>query len=285
MKIILVSTGNFQEYIIDNIKNLKLFGNKDIVVITEKKFFSLLIDLSVTLVDTAELEDFNFNNYSKLDKNFRNGFWHLCSLRLFYLYSYISKNNIINTIHLENDVLAYINFDSIIDNFKEKKIYATFDCDTRVIPGILFIPNALALKPIIDLYNFSLNDMDNLAKLDESIIEPLPIFPIIDLQINKLNKNFINFNFIFDGAAMGQYLGGIDKRNDNNATYGFVNETCLIKYNHYIFYWIKINDLYVPHISINGILIKIINLHIHSKELYKFMGNDPIENNFIKKKY
>jgi hypothetical protein len=283
MKIILVSAGNFQEYIIDNIKNLKLFGNKDIVVITEKRFFPLLIDLSVTLVDTAELDDFNFNNHSKLDRNFRNGFWHLCSLRLFYLYSYINKNNIVNTIHLENDVLTYINFDNIIDNFKKKKIYATFDCDTRVIPGILFIPNALALKPIIDLYDFSLNDMQNLAKLDESIIEPLPIFPIIDLQINKLNKNFIDFNFIFDGAAMGQYLGGVDKRNDNNETGGFINETCLIKYNNYIFNWIKINNLYVPHIFINGILIKIINLHIHSKELYKFMGDNPVENNFIKK--
>ena len=39
MKIILVSIGNFQEYIIDNIKNLKLFNNNDITVITDNKFF------------------------------------------------------------------------------------------------------------------------------------------------------------------------------------------------------------------------------------------------------
>jgi hypothetical protein len=284
MKIILVSAGNFQEYIIDNIKNLKLFGNIDIVVITEKKFFPLLVDLSVILVDTSDLEDFNFNNNSQLDKNFRNGFWHLCSLRLFYLYSYISKNNLVNCIHLENDVLTYINFDNILNCFKKNKIYATFDCDKRVVPGILFIPTSQALKPMIDSYNFSLNDMQNLAYLNEAYIEPLPIGPIIDSYINKLNKNFIEFNLIFDAAAMGQYLGGIDKRNDSNETRGFINETCLIKYNQYIFYWININNLYVPHLSINGKLIRIVNLHIHSKALHNFMGDNPIEDKFIIKK-
>ena len=39
MKIILVSVGNFQEYILDNIKNLLLFNNNDITVITNKDFF------------------------------------------------------------------------------------------------------------------------------------------------------------------------------------------------------------------------------------------------------
>jgi hypothetical protein len=42
MKIIFVCVGNFQEYILDNIKNLKLFKNNDIVVITESKFFHYL---------------------------------------------------------------------------------------------------------------------------------------------------------------------------------------------------------------------------------------------------
>ena len=39
MKIILVSIGNFQEYILDNIKNLLLFNNNNITVITNKEFF------------------------------------------------------------------------------------------------------------------------------------------------------------------------------------------------------------------------------------------------------
>jgi hypothetical protein len=285
MKVILVCIGNFQEYIIDNIKNLQLFGNNDIIILTETKFFNFLKPYNVNLYDIKELEDYNFLANTRIDRNFRNGFWMYCSLRLFYLYSFIKKFNIINCIHLENDVLTYVNFDEIKDEFKLNKINVTFDCDNRVIPGIIFIPNYHIFTPIIANYNFSLNDMENLANVSDDIIEPLPIIPIIN-EINKVNKNFNKY--IFDAAAIGQYLGGVDKRNEDHTnrnehgdSRGFVNETCIIKYNNYKFFWIKKNNLYIPHISINNNFIKIINLHIHSKELYKFMADDPLEDKFI----
>jgi hypothetical protein len=277
MKIILLSIQNFQEYIIDNIKNLLLFNNNDIVVITEKQFFYKLKDYPVQLIDKNDLEDYNFNITSNLDRNFRNGFWHLCSLRFFYLYSYIKNNNIINCIHLENDVITYINFDNFMPNLN--KIYVTYDSELRVIPGIIYIPNSELLKPLIENYNPKLNDMENLLNYG---FEPFPIFIINNNILNKYNKNFNIFNSIFDGAAIGQYLGGVDKRNIEGNTEGFINETCIIKYNNYKFYWIKeINNLYIPHIEINNKIYKINNLHIHSKELYKFMANNPIENKYI----
>ena len=283
MKIILVSIGNFQEYILDNIKNLLLFNNNDITVITNKEFFDKLNNYQVTLIDYNELSDNNFNINSQLDKNFRNGFWHFCSLRLFYVYSYIKQYNLENCIHLENDVISYVNFDEIKNKFKENKVYATFDCSTRVIPGILYIPNYKSFEPIIDKYNFNMNDMENLAKFNESVILPLPIFPIINGGIVKCNKLFFDFNMIFDAAAMGQYLGGIDPRNQSGDTTGFVNETCIIKYNKYKFEWIKINDLFIPHIIINSNKYKICNLHIHSKNLSNFIADNPIENHLITK--
>ena len=88
--------------------------------------------------------------------------------------------------------------------------------------------------------------------------------------------------YIFDGAAIGQYLGGVDKRNQDGDTRGFVNETCIVKYNNFEFFWIKKDNLYRPHIYINLKYIPIINLHVHSKELNKFMGNNPLENKLIK---
>ena len=270
MKIILVTVGNFQEYILDNIKNLLLFNNNDITVITNKEFFYNFDNYQITLINCNDLSDNNFNINSQLDKGFRNGFWHYCSLRLFYVYSYIKINNLENCIHLENDVLTYINFDSIKNNFKENKVYATFDSYTRVIPGIIYIPNYQSFKPIIDNYNIKLNDMENLVKYDESIILPLPIFPIIDNDIIKFNKLFFDFNLIFDAAAIGQYLGGVDPRNISGDTRGFINETCLIKYNKYKFEWIKIDNLFIPHIIINNNKYRICNLHIHSKNLNKF---------------
>jgi hypothetical protein len=288
MKIILVSVGNFQEYILDNIKNLLLFNNYDITIITNKdffinfkEFFNNFNDFKITLVDCNKLSDNNFNINSQLDKGFRNGFWHFCSLRLFYVYSYIKQYNLTNCIHLENDVLTYVNFDDIKSNFKENKVYTTFDCDTRVIPGIIYIPNYKSFEPIINNYNFNINDMENLAKFNESVILPLPIFPIIN--INKFNKLFVDFNMIFDAAAIGQYLGGVDPRNKSGDTRGFVNETCIIKYNTYKFEWIKINNLFIPHLVIDNNKYRICNLHIHSKKLINFMANNPIENYLITK--
>ena len=282
MQIILVCLKNFQSYILDNINNLLAFDNNDIHVITEVEFFNYFENLPIKLVDCSKLDDFNYNLNSQLDRNFRNGFWYLCSLRFFYLYSYMKNNNLSDVIHLENDVLTYVNFNDF--NFRNNKVYVTFDCETRVIPGIIYIPNYEAFKPIIENYNFNLNDMENLAlESNENYIEQFPIFPIVDTIINKYNKNFNEFNSIFDTAAIGQYLGGVDSRNISGDTRGFVNETCVIKYDVYKFVWIKTNSLYIPHIIINENLIRINNLHIHSKDLHNFLAINPIEDKFITK--
>ena len=294
MQIVLVCLKNFQAYILDNIKNLLAFNNNDIHVITEVEFFNYFENLPIKLVDCCTLDDFSYDLNSQLDRNFRDGFWYLCSLRLFYLYSYIKQNNLIDVIHLENDVLTYVNFNYF--NVRNNKVYVTFDSETRVIPGIIYIPNYEAFKPIIENYNFNLNDMQNLAIVNENYIEPFPIFPILDQSIiNKYNKNFFEFNSIFDTAAIGQYLGGIDRRNislhfgptdERNITQdtrGTINDTCVIKYNVYKFLWIKNDTLYIPHIIINDNLIRINNLHIHSKDLHNFLAINPIEDKFITK--
>ena len=93
----------------------------------------------------------------------------------------------------------------------------------------------------------------------------------------KLNfdiKNFTKFNAIFDAAAIGQYLGGIDEFNlidkTKNNTVGFKNETCVVDYSKFEFCWKKTDKLFKPYLKKEGQLIPIINLHIHSKKLFKF---------------
>lgn len=283
MKIILVTVGNYQEYIIDNIKQLLLFNNLDITVITNRCFFHHFYDYDIELMDCDKLSDENFNQHSKLDKEFRNGFWHYCSLRLFYVYSYIKHYDIKECIHLENDVLTYVDFDTL--HFKENKVYATFDCDTRVIPSIIYIPNHTSFEPIIKNYSNELTDMDNLAKFNEDVILPFPIYPKVN-EITKFNKLYDEFGMIFDAAAMGQYLGGVDPRNDNSLnSIGFVNSTCIIKYNQYKFKWNEENELLVPYLVIDHKQYKICNLHIHCKNLKKFMSNKIDKKNLFLKQY
>ena len=277
--IILVSTGIFQTYIIENVNQLLKF-DYNIHVILDKKFLNKMekYESYIKLIDSATLQT-NFDKKSKLDKKSRNGFWHNTSKRLFLVYEYMKIKKLENVIHLENDVLLYSNMNYTF----QEKIYLTMDAKNRCIPGILYIPKCDLLTKLIENYNFRKNDMLNLSQFYNNNKDIVETFPIIDNSLDKCiyNKNFQEFNSIFDAAAIGQYLGGIDPRNKKGDTTGFVNETCEIKYDKYTFKWLKKENDYFPYIDINGKLIPINNLHIHSKNLKNFSIENPIQNNFI----
>jgi len=275
MKVVLVCIGNFQEYILDNIKNLHLHNNRDITIITEKEYFKNFEEFNIELIDRTTLDDLGFDELSLLDKKFRNGFTHYCSLRFFYLYSYLNKYNV-ECIHIENDVLIYYDLNNVL--FTSNKLCACFDCEWRVVPSVIYIPKPSTLKYVLDHYDNRLNDMQNFGR-HAHIIEKLPIF---NDTSHILSRHFNKYNIIFDAAALGQYLGGVDERNIPGNSEGFINETSLIKFNIYTFYWKKINDLYCPFVDINGKSIRIFNLHIHCKKLNKFISSNPIENDYIK---
>jgi hypothetical protein len=274
--IILVSIGNFQEYIIYNIKQLLLLNFK-VYIITNKKFFPNLDNFknNITLVDADNLSI----NFPKKD-NFRN----LTSKRFFLIYEFMKIKNLTNVIHLENDVLLY----SDLDFEFQDKIYLTMDSENRCIPSIIFIPKYNYLDNLIKNYQFKINDMTNLSIFfhnNENIVET---FPIINNSFEKsiYNKNFTKFNSIFDAAAIGQYIGGVDpnnvKKGQNTNTVGFVNETCIIKYNNYSFEWKKKGNFYYPYIIIDDKLLLINNLHIHCKKLENFNMENPFETKYIK---
>ena len=69
----------------------------------------------------------------------------------------------------------------------------------------------------------------------------------------------------------GQYLGGVDPRNIAGDTTGFINETCVIKYNNYEIWFEHLDNIKKPFIKINNKQIPIFNLHIHCKNLSKFV--------------
>ena len=278
-QVILVSIGSFQSYITNNIDQLLQF-DFNIHVIIDDHFFGYMEKYKhvVNLVDASKLCT-DFDNKSRLDKTFRNGFWHNASKRMFILNEYMKQHRIKNVIHLENDVLLYNDMNY---NFDEK-LYITMDSKDRCIPGIMYIPNHELFNKLIENYNYSKNDMENLGIFFNNNRNIVNAFPIIDNSVGKTmyNEHFEKFNGIFDGAAIGQYLGGVDPRNISGDTRGFVNETCVIKYDKYKFKWLKKGSHYFPHIEINNAMIPIHNLHIHSKTLEKFSMNDPIENKFI----
>lgn len=280
--IILVSVGVFQEYIIDNINQLLLLGH-NIHVITNKSFFKKLEDFKnkIIIVD-ADLLKINeyFDNNSKHNYNFRNGFWKNTSKRLFLIYEYMKLCELKNVFHIENDVLLYSSLDFQMSN----NVYLTMDANNRCIPGIIYIPDSTLIEPLIHNYNFRLNDMSNMALFYKNNKNTVKLFPIIDnISYDKTmyNENFQEFNSIFDAAAIGQYLGGVDPRNSPGDTRGFVNETCVVKYDKYEFTWIKKENLYYPYMKVGDTHIKINNLHIHSKNLKQFLIKENVKSEII----
>lgn len=280
MNIVLVCINNFQEYILDNINQLIRLNHENIYVLTNKEFFPMFEEFTakIHLINIDELNE-NYNYYSKtnIDKNFRNGFWALTSLRFFYIYEFMKVYNIKDVIHLENDVLIYYNCSNIINNFEKEYLYIPFDTFKRNISSIMYIPSYELFKKILDNYDYSKNDMENfcLIKNKTNLIKTIPIFPkfnnIDNDEINFVSENFHKFSCIFDAAAIGQYLGGVDPRNDSSNTIGFVNETCVIKYNNFKFIWKEIYDIRRPFLIIDNVEYIIFNLHIHSKKLKNFM--------------
>ena len=279
MNIILTCLNNFQEYILINIEQLIKLGHNNIFVITNLELFPHFNNYKqqLRLIDVNELnESYNFVNNTSLDKSFRNGFWYLTSLRFFYIYELMKKYDIDNVIHLENDVLIYYNCDELTSYINKQFLYIPFDSYQRNIASIMYIPNKEIYKKILDNYNFNKNDMDNfcLIKQKTGLIKNFPIFiksNNLTREQNYVSENSDNFPFIFDAAAIGQYLGGVDPRNTSGDTIGFINETCVIKYNNYRILFDEINGTKKPFIQIKDDKVPIFNLHIHSKNLIKFV--------------
>jgi hypothetical protein len=275
--IVLVCLGNFQEYILTNITQLIKLGHTNIYVITNNNLMQEFKSLSkmIHLISAETLNDpFNFARKSSLNREFRNGFWHLASARLFVLHSFMVNYGVNNVIHIENDVLLYYNCDdTLTDALHDKRqMYIPFDTYERNIASIVYIPDGATFGEILRHYDFGKNDMYNFSEIRKKteLINTLPIFVSRhgdNEERDFITKNWPNFGgYIFDAAAMGQFVGGVDPRNICGDTRGFVNETCIIKYNEEgEIFW----HMGKPFIRLKntGTQVPIFNLHIHSKAL------------------
>lgn len=206
---------------------------------------------------------------------FRNAFWVSTTSRILYIRSFMELFQIDNIFHVENDVMLYENLNTIESFLDKSYTYVVKDSPRRVIASIVYF-NTVETKGMCDFILQSLQDNPTLNDMD-----------LLGMYANKNNVKVKYFpfeftnnvsNYIFDGAAIGQFLGGIDPQNvrDNNPTKGFINETCIFKPNTANFFvkLIKFENTSIP-ISIpysekDYDVKQLVNLHIHSKSLFEF---------------
>lgn len=256
--------------------------------------------ISENKISTIECEQLSasaahrkFMAESKLDSNFREGFWKKASERFFYLEELISRDSLQHVFHLESDNMLYVDLEKLLPTFEEYSgIAAVFDSDERCIPSFVYIACPDAIRSLVDYMarNVSrgLDDMYMLAAYRRDCgkqkIELLPLIMPEYVQDYPLQKNQGGTTVrepgvfyarsdrlsIFDAAALGQYLGGIDPRNGPSKP-GFVNESCIFNPSRLSFEWIMDDqNRRVPFAVYRGNKYRINNLHIHSKNLSAF---------------
>jgi hypothetical protein len=212
----------------------------------------------------------SFEKKSKLDTMFRDGFWTFTTLRFFYLYNYVKQFALTDVFHIEYDNLIYYDIFKNILPFQKKEMWCAMDAPKRCIPSFLYFKGESILmrllKTIIECSSKQMNDMESIATFylqNRDIVGSLPIaYNYVDPIDPLYYKHASEFGFLFDAACVGQYIGGVDPRNDSRNTIGFINETSVIKCDK-----MKI-DFIDKKPVLNG--MPLVNLHIHSKELKRW---------------
>ncbi|HON83196.1 MAG TPA: hypothetical protein PLI22_03555 [Caldisericia bacterium] len=227
-----------------------------------------------------------FNQISFLNKYGLGNFWSVTLQRLFILEQYMLENNKFNIFHIENDVLIYENPEIFVDNFK--KIYR----DKLIINPLtnhlstaayIFIPSYKSIKRVNDklIEYLSLGEQKLIELTGEEMINEMVLLKLIErttdfidylpaFPSDKVDYNFYYevFGYYFDPASWGQFLDGTP-----NHPPGFVDKR------HYIGQEIMKNGYKIDFIKGRPYIIddkykmkyKLANLHIHSKNLHKFV--------------
>jgi hypothetical protein len=218
-------------------------------------------------------------------------YWCVTATRLFYLHEYVRRFNISDFFHFENDVLIYEDLNILINKFKtlySDKIAITRGGYNKVMTGFSYISSSDVLGYVLDYmcktlssnvhllpskYNIDMvNEMAllHIFQIDNpSIMCNLPILPS-----GSYSENFQNFESVFDPASYGQFVGGTP----GNAISGVIKPP-----DHYIgqemrtdlsmnVVFKELNGLKIPYLLYRDNVIKINNLHIHSKELKKYLS-------------
>jgi len=291
------------------LQQARIFNSCPLILVADESAIeraALPQSLEVTPLPVQELgltqKQRQFRALSPFDKQFRDGFWTYTSERFFVVEAAMFKLSLANVIHLENDVLLYCSLDELLPRLARlyDSVAATFDNDTRCVPGMIYLPTVRAAALVTDFLLAALrqvaagapvpglNDMMLLGALrahGRAAIDHLPIVPpdypaVLRSAIGHTvadascySRHFDTLRMIFDAAALGQFLGGVDPRNARGSTVGFINESCV--FDPRVLRPRFTSDAQgrkVPVVETPSGLHAVANLHIHCKNPTAFLS-------------
>lgn len=306
---VLVHKGDvFPNYLCDTIHQFYLFNpNSKLVIITDYLFAettSLLqcypyLKNIITTSLKKTLAHSIYTKFSLLNRSFRGGFWKYAMERFFVIDDYIRQYNPEGVIHFEYDNTIYFNVEQLYKIFIStgKELAIPQDSPDRCIPSIVFIKGNTILHDFCVEYNLKhllrrFNDMRSFWRFCSKKIDKTHFLPVLPLSytkklnslqsssgIRESNPSLYSmfqkeYDGIFDAAAFGQFLGGIDPRNGGTSKPGFVNETAVYSPESFNITWKRDDqNRLIPIIEIDDEKYRLFNLHVHSKNIISFLSD------------
>jgi hypothetical protein len=309
MNIVYSFIGDLPEYAVDTVYQLRLFYNGPVYFIVsniESKYAKELYNTyNVTLIPYNNVKSDTFDKiYSEIQHKFvilpnligRERLF-VCSFERFYiLYELMTQYQLNNVLYLELDNLVYNDPKEWLDMFLMKDICYMFDNYNRASSGICFIKNNSILFELLKTFtNYMLHSNDFMSEMMalydffEKNPDSIQILPTHWEKSDIPNITYNNYKYykdsIFDAAAIGIYLGGMDPFHTNNQVQlGLKSRWSLIDYTGYKYEWkTDEKERCIPYIynTEQNKWLRINNLHIHSKELSRCFSKDKDVDNII----
>lgn len=292
MDVVMFHSGEkLPDYLESNFKQLRLFNpTVTVYFITDRKFFSnsLFMKYEITPIDKDTFYSDKVRHFEMLYERNSSDFWTIAATRLIYMENFIQKYNLREVYHFENDVLLYYDLKQYHPIFKRlfRNMAITMGGPDKAMTGLLYIQS---YKPLVRMTQFFLDvlkeygvkGVKNVYKMDmvnemtlmkaysmESVeLEGLPILPF-----GEWAGHYSDFHSIFDPASWGQFVGGTRSEGPGAKPTDHYIGRLLIQHPEYQVIWKEQNNVNVPYFKFDGEEVKINNLHIHSKELHKYLS-------------
>jgi hypothetical protein len=295
MNYILYNSNTLPHHINDCISNIrKVDPNSNVYLISDKetkyKKVTSIIRSDITSDQTQDIINLNIYKNTNYEKN---PLWEASLIRIFALRDLVGRHNLQDIIHFDNDVLTYTKADEVADLFIKNKVNITRLNEKELVFGYSYFYDFKILDNLCNrLYELIMNKFHD-KKWKNNPLNEMRLLQMIYFEIpeffNILNSYPLKNNaYVFDPAVYGQIVGGshfrprrltpkrvykvgsVDTRRrylprggwldiSHEVTDKFLTDKTKLTFKNK-----------VPFLKNKNGTFKIVNLHIHSKELRKY---------------
>ncbi len=279
------------DYLGNCLRQYSCFNDGQVYVLTDRVNLEMLEKYPQVI--PVALEDYYSEKVAKLHSlyaHLEKSFWMVALTRFVYIESFMQQNNLQHVYHFENDILLYFDISKFHETFKQlyRNLAITPGGPGKCMTGFMYINDYQSLTHMTD---FFVNVLTNLSKFEirgryscdmvhemslmaayhreagSYCVAHLPILPF-----GEFSENFDKFNSVFDPATWGQFVGGTRTEGPGIKPPDHYIGRLLEANPEYKVEWVVEDKLKVPYFNYAGNLVKINNLHIHSKNLNSYVS-------------